>query len=182
MVGNLRTKSYHYASIQCIFGLEWGENDHKWGETAQNGGKTFKMLGIYTIMLVSMVFSSIPYHLCQYFCQFPPIKYYHGNGRTQSNGGYFPPIFDFPPILKWQYGGKIMSPSTSIMGGKYRFPSQASLRWGGNSPPIVLFSPHLKFHFPPIMGGKNNLWRDPWSRTATNLAPICIAPELIHYS
>ena len=53
-----------------------------------------------------------------------------------------------------------MSPSTSIMGGKYRFPLQASLRWGGNSPPIVLFSPHLKFHFPPIMGGKKHLWKN----------------------
>ena len=134
-----------------------GKTAREWGETASNGGKTAKMLGICKIMLVSMLFSSIPTIYASILVIFPPLSPTIRMVGLRQMGGIFPPFVYFPPHFEMVDGGKIMSPSTSIMGGKYRFPLQALFKWEENSPPIVLFSPHLKFHFPPIMGGKNNL-------------------------
>ena len=68
------------------------------GETAQNGGKTFEMLGIYTIMLVSMVFSRFPTIYASTFVSFPPLSTTMEMVGLRQMGGIFPPFFIFPPF------------------------------------------------------------------------------------
>ena len=101
MVVNLRIYSYHYDSIQCILAWNGGKTVREWGETASNGGKTDKMLGICTIMLVSMLFSSIPTIYASTLVSFPPLSTTMEMLGLSQMGGIFPPFFIFPPILKW---------------------------------------------------------------------------------
>ena len=91
MVGNLGDYSYHYDSIWCI--LAWNG-----GNRFANGGKTVKMLGICTIMLVSMLFLLIPTIYASIFVSFPPLSPTMEMLGLSQMGGIFPPFSIFPPF------------------------------------------------------------------------------------
>ena len=67
------------------------------GKRFLNGGKTVKMLGNCTIMLVSMLFSSIPTIYASISVSFPPLSPTMEMLGLSQMGGISPPIFDFPP-------------------------------------------------------------------------------------
>ena len=98
MVVNLRIYSYHYDSIYCISAWNGGKTAREWGETSSNGGKTVKMLGICKIMLVSMLFSSIPTIYASISVSFPPLSPTMEMLGLSQMGGIFPPFSIFPPF------------------------------------------------------------------------------------
>ena len=98
MVVNLSIYSYHYDSTQCILAWNGRKTVLEWGETASNGGKTAKMLGNCTIMLVSMLFSSIPTIYASISVSFPPLSPTMEMLGLSQMGGIFPPFSIFPPF------------------------------------------------------------------------------------
>ena len=71
--------------------MEWG------GETVREW-KTGKMLGICTIMLVSMLFSSIPTIYASTFVSSPPLSTTMEMLGLSQMGGILPPFSIFPPF------------------------------------------------------------------------------------